>query len=151
MKGGIIQQLAPPHEIYNRPVNKYVAGFIGSPEMNFFEGTIDGPEFVTQGVRIPLAGYEFQGTRTDGPAWFGIRPEHATAGEAALDLPFHAEALIDIVEPMGSDTLVWAKIAGLDFRVRMDGQANVREGDTITIGFDPARASLFDKTSELRL
>ncbi len=151
MKGGIIQQLAPPAEIYNKPVNKYVAGFIGSPEMNFFEGQIDGTDFVTGGTRIPLANYEFQGARTDGPAWFGMRPEHAVAGEGAAAQPFHTEAPVDIVEPMGSDTLVWAKVAGIDFRVRMDGQATVREGDTIAIGFDPVRASMFDKTSELRL
>ncbi|WP_299372896.1 ABC transporter ATP-binding protein [uncultured Tateyamaria sp.] len=152
MKGGVIQQLDSPTEIYNRPVNKYVAGFIGSPEINFFEGTLDGQTFVTDGHEFPLAGYAFQGpVPTKGAAWLGIRPEHIVTGEAAASLPVTAEAEIDIVEPMGSDTLAWAKLAGQSVRIRMDGQAAVRTGDRITIGFDPARASLFDRASEDRL
>jgi multiple sugar transport system ATP-binding protein len=151
MKSGIIQQLASPAEIYNRPVNKYVAGFIGTPEMAFFDGKIEGGDFVTNGVRFPLAGYEFAGARTDGPAWFGIRAEHAFAGPDAAEAPFHAESTIDIVEPMGSDTLVWVKVAGTDLRIRLDGQAKVHEGDKILVGFDSARAHIFDKSSEKRL
>ena len=151
MKGGIIQQLAPPAEIYNKPVNRYVAGFIGSPEMNFFEGQIDGSDFIAEGLRIPLATYAFEGAPTGGPASFGIRPEHIATGEAARALPFSVEAVIDLVEPMGSDTLIWVRFAGRDVRVRMDGQADVREGEKILVGFDPVRASMFDKQSELRL
>ncbi|KIC51013.1 ABC transporter ATP-binding protein [Tateyamaria sp. ANG-S1] len=151
MKGGIIQQLDTPTEIYNRPKNKYVAGFIGSPEINFFEGVIEGDAFVTGGERLSLEGYAFQGTATSGPAWLGIRPEHIVSGEAAASLPVTAEVTIDLVEPMGSDTLAWASLAGMPVRIRMDGQAAVLPGDRITIGFDPARASLFDKQTEERL
>ncbi len=151
MKGGIIQQLASPSDIYNKPVNLYVAGFIGSPEMNFFEGQIAGTDFKAGDMVVPLANYEFTQGRTDGPVHFGIRPEHVVVGEAAQAQPFKAEAVVDLVEPMGSDTLVWVTLGGRDFRVRMDGQASVRRGDTIQIGFDPSRASIFDKTSELRL
>ena len=151
MKGGLIQQLASPTEIYNRPTNKYVAGFIGSPEMNFFEGTIDGDHFVTQGVRVPTNGYAFAGGRSDGPAWFGIRPEHIRAGDDAREMPFTFDSVVDIVEPMGSDTLVWAKFSDHDIRFRMDGQATVKHGDPIRIGFSAAQASMFDKSSEKRL
>ena len=151
MKSGLIQQLASPNEIYNRPQNKYVAGFIGSPEINFFEGAVDGDRFVTKGVTLPLTGYQFAGGRTSGPAWYGIRPEHIVAGETARLLPYSAEVAIEIVEPMGSDTLVWTTIAGVPVRFRMDGQASVASGDRILVGFDPARANLFDKKSELRL
>jgi len=128
-----------------------VAGFIGSPEINFFEGQVDGEHFVTNGVKIPLAGYRFNGARTSGPAWFGIRPEHIQSGDDARHMPYTVEALVEIVEPMGSDTLVWTKIADVPVRFRMDGQATVRHGDKILLGFDPARASLFDKQSEKRL
>ncbi len=151
MRDGIIQQLDSPQEIYNRPQNKYVAGFIGSPEINFFEGAIDGDQFVTNGVKMPLDGYRFNGARTSGPAWYGVRPEHIESGEAARHMPFTAETKVEIVEPMGSDTLVWASVAGVSIRFRMDGQATVNDGDTILIGFDPKRASLFDKQSEKRL
>jgi multiple sugar transport system ATP-binding protein len=151
MKSGMIQQLDSPYVIYNKPVNKYVAGFIGSPEMNFFEGKVDGTNFVTGGKSIPLDGYEFSGGRTDGPAWYGIRPEHVATGEAARDLPFNQESTVEIVEPMGSDTLVWADIAGNQFRLRMDGQATVAPGDNILVGFNSEHASMFDKKSEKRL
>ncbi|MBY5934118.1 ABC transporter ATP-binding protein [Tateyamaria omphalii] len=151
MKGGIIQQLDTPTEIYNRPRNKYVAGFIGSPEINFFEGTIEGDAFVTGGARLSLDGYAFKVTATSGPAWLGIRPEHIVSGEAAASLPVTAEVTVDLVEPMGSDTLAWASLAGVPLRIRMDGQAAVASGDRIRIGFDPARASLFDKQTEERL
>ncbi|APX10736.1 ABC transporter ATP-binding protein [Tateyamaria omphalii] len=151
MKGGIIQQLDTPTEIYNRPTNKYVAGFIGSPEINFFEGAVEGGGFVTGGERFALDGYSFQGAVSGGPAWLGIRPEHIVSGEAAASLPVTAEVTVDLVEPMGSDTLAWATFAGMPLRIRMDGQAAVGTGDRIKIGFDPARASLFDKTTEERL
>jgi multiple sugar transport system ATP-binding protein len=151
MKGGTIQQFAAPYDIYNRPMNKYVAGFIGSPEMTFLKGQVDGDAFETGGVRIPISGYPFAGARTEGAAWFGIRPEHVETGEAARTLPFQQEAVVDIVEPMGSDTLVWTKVGGHDLRIRMDGQAKVRDGDKLWIGIDAARAHLFDASSEMRL
>ena len=152
MKGGIIQQLDTPTEIYNRPRNKYVAGFIGSPEINFFEGKVEDGVFVTAGEHFSLTGYAFQNAgQHSGPAWMGIRPEHIVSGEAAKGLPVTASATVDIVEPMGSDTLAWVTLAGVPLRIRMDGQAAVSSGDHISIGFDPARASLFDKVTEERV
>ncbi len=151
MKSGLIQQLDTPTEIYNRPINKYVAGFIGSPEINFFKGEIEGTEFVTEGHRFSLQGYEFEKPTTSGSAWLGVRPEHIMTGPAAKGLAVTTQAEVEIVEPMGSDTLAWAKLGGMSVRIRMDGQAAVKTGDQITIGFDPARASLFDTDTELRL
>lgn len=149
MKGGLIQQLDTPTAIYNTPVNKYVADFIGSPAMNFLEGAISGDDFISGDLRIPLKGYTFApGGAIDGAAWFGIRPEHIIVGGKA---PYTTKCKVEIVEPMGSDTLVWTRVGGAPFRVRMDGQASVSVGDDMQIGFDPARASLFDKASELRL
>jgi multiple sugar transport system ATP-binding protein len=151
MKSGLIQQLASPADIYNRPVNKYVAGFIGSPEMTFFKGELRGNAFDVDGVTIPVGDYGFDGGRADRPAWFGIRPEHVETGEAARAQPFHFETSVDIVEPMGSDTLVWAKVGGNDLRIRMDGQARVAEGDKIVVGFSASQAHMFDQGTEQRL
>jgi multiple sugar transport system ATP-binding protein len=153
MKGGVIQQLASPSEIYNRPVNKYVADFIGSPSMNFLDGGMQGAPavFRADDVEIPLDGYDFAETPKNGKVWFGIRPEHVLTGEAAAAAPFRHEITVEIVEPMGSDTLVWTSIGGQEFRFRMDGQAEVDEGDTMTIGFEPSKASIFDQASELRV
>ena len=119
MRGGSILQLDDPHTIYNKPVNKYVAGFIGSPSINFFEGSVSGggkPVFMTEGVSIDLSRYEFAGHVETCDASFGIRPEHVHVGEPHSTDLFSAEVKVDVVEPMGSDTLVWTKVAGQDFR-----------------------------------
>ena len=152
MRGGSIMQLATPNEIYLRPINKYVAGFIGSPSMNFIQGNLEGGRFVADGATMPLEGYEYteSGPR-EGAAWLGIRPEHIANGEAAAGLPVALDAEIELVEPLGSDTLARVNALGQLFWIRMDGQASVRAGDKLTIGFDPARAHLFDETTEERI
>ena len=66
-------------------------------------------------------------------------------------MPNVVESTVEIVEPMGSDTLVWAIVAGNRFRIRIDGQTTIHAGDPIKIGFDPAKASFFDAQTELRL
>ncbi len=152
MRGGKIMQLGSPDEIYGRPINKYVAGFIGSPSMNFLEGHLTGDTFEVGDVSIPMAGYDFaNGGAANGAATLGIRPEHVVTGELVGNAPFQADVTVDLIEPMGSDTVVDCQFAGARFRLRMDGQARVTVGDTIRLGLDPSRASLFDKDTELRL
>lgn len=152
MKDGLIQQLADPHAIYNKPVNKYVAGFIGSPTMNFLDGEVLGDSFKTNDMTISLKNYEFSETgAAGGAAWLGIRPEHVFIGHLVDDQPVTAEITVELFEPMGSDTLIYTTLAGQDFHFRVDGQEVVHKGDKIRIGFDPARASLFDKASEQRM
>jgi multiple sugar transport system ATP-binding protein len=155
MRGGVVQQISSPDEIYNRPSNKYVAGFIGSPSINFFEGRIEGnggETFCSGGMEFDLRGYKTGGAALKpGEAWLGIRPEAVVTGADASAQPYSDTARVDLVEPMGADTLVWAKVAGTTFRFRMNGQARVTAGDEITIGFSPAEGSLFDKHTENRL
>ena len=152
MKGGKIMQLGTPAEIYGRPQNKYVADFIGSPSMTFFDGTVQGDTIRIDGHDLPLGTYDFSGTPGDGrKATIGIRPEHVMTGDNLRSAPYQTEVTVDLVEPMGSDTLVYCDFAGQEFRLRMDGQAEVHEGDRLRIGIDPARASIFDRSSEERL
>jgi multiple sugar transport system ATP-binding protein len=152
MKGGNIMQLGTPDEIYNQPQNIYVADFIGSPSMNFIEGQYSAGAFTKGDLHLPMVGYQFAAPQTaDRPATIGIRPEHVVTGELVSNAPVQAEVKVDLVEPMGSDTLAWASLAGLPFRIRMDGQARVRPGEVLPIGIDPARASLFDTKTEARL
>ncbi len=146
MKGGRILQLGTPDEIYNRPANRYVADFIGSPSMNFLDGRWDGSAFRGEGIALPLGA-----AAAERPAILGIRPEHVATGRMAEGAPVRAEVTVDLVEPMGSDTLVWADLGGKPFRIRMDGHARVAPGDRLPIGLDPARASLFDAGTEERL
>ena len=154
MRSGIIQQLDTPNEIYNRPVNLYVAGFMGSPGMNFLEGDLaeQGEAELSFGsTKVPLDSYPFASSDRPARIVFGIRPEHVTCGPAAADEPFSADVEIEVVEPMGADTLVWSMLDGREFRFRVDGQSELRAGDKVRIGFDPARASIFDASTELRL
>lgn len=152
MKGGNIMQLGTPDEIYNRPRNLYVADFIGSPAMNFLEGHLEGGAFKIDDMVMPMAGYEFAAPQTaDRPATIGIRPEHIVTGELTANAPLQYDVQVDLVEPMGSDTLVYAKLGAHLFRIRMDGQAKVKAGETLNIGIDPSRASLFDTQTEDRL
>ncbi|WP_068088376.1 ABC transporter ATP-binding protein [Polycladidibacter stylochi] len=155
MKNGFIQQLDSPATIYNRPKNKFVAGFIGSPAMNFLEGTLDctgEPHFVVGEAKIPLAGYEFsQNLEGKTQSSFGIRPEHIVYGEEAQKAPFNAKVTVDVFEPMGSDTQVWAHVEGQNFRFRIDGRDKIANGDEMLIGFDPACASIFHGETEERI
>ncbi len=152
MKDGMIMQLDTPEVIYAKPCNKYVADFIGSPAMNLFTGQLDGKVFNCDGFSVDVTGYEFAAdAQTNGAAWLGIRPEHILTGEAAKGATYSGTAEIDIVEPMGSDTLVWVNFAGQSVRVRTAGQSGLKSGETLAIGFDAARLHLFDKTTEIRL
>lgn len=155
MRGGSILQLDTPKEIYNRPATKYVAEFIGSPTMNFLDGRIEGgaaPRFTSDVASFDLAGYEFtpQGPQA-GDAWFGIRPEHIIVGPEAAHSPFQLEGQVELVEPLGSDTLARVTSGGQRLWVRMDGQADITPGQTLPLGLTPALANIFDKTTEARL
>lgn len=155
MKNGVVQQLDTPNGIFHRPINRFVADFIGSPSMNFFEGDLvtDGQlEFKTADLIFNIDAYEFTSAGpTSGKASLGIRPEAVITGEHIPENFFSCEVSVDLVEPMGSDTLVWTKLAGESFRFRMDGKAKVATGDKVTIGFDASASSIFNATTEDRL
>jgi len=150
MKNGVIQQLADPHTIYNKPVNLFVAGFIGSPSMNFINGELANGAFSTNGTVIPMGAYAFTGTPS-GSAVLGIRPEHVQVGEDARKMPFQIESEIEIVEPMGAETVAWTKLAGQPLTLRADAEIDLKPGQKILIGFDPARGSVFDAESGNRI
>ncbi|MSU90187.1 sn-glycerol-3-phosphate ABC transporter ATP-binding protein UgpC [Rhodobacteraceae bacterium 2CG4] len=152
MRGGVIQQLADPATIYNKPTNLFVAGFIGSPSMSFLDGHITSaggaPAFRTGDLTVPLAGYDGAVPAADGRAVIlGVRPEHVTIGpDGAGGLP----ATVDIDEPMGSDSLVWMQFAGQTLSARTAPGHGLAAGQQVGLGFDPTRASLFDRDSEQR-
>lgn len=153
MKNGVIQQLADPHTIYNKPVNLYVAGFIGSPSMNFIEGSLSGSNFTADdGTVIPVSTYEFLAPVTGTTkAVLGVRPEHIVLGEEAAKMPFKADVEIEIVEPMGSDTLAWTTIAGRPVTFRVDSDVHLVPGQKLVVGFDPTRGSFFSAETTNRL
>lgn len=155
MRNGKILQLDTPRQIYNRPENKYIAGFIGSPAMNFLDGSLskdDPSEFLIGSERIDVSRYNFDAMGfKNGPASLGVRPEHIVTGKKAQDMPVSRKVVVDVVEPTGSDTLIWASWADQEFRFHMNGESDLQPDDTVLIGFDPKKACMFDKTTELRL
>jgi multiple sugar transport system ATP-binding protein len=155
MKNGQIQQLGTPHEIYSHPVNRFVAGFIGSPQMNFLTGELESgppPVFRAGDVRVPLDRYAFdKQDAAGGHCVLGVRPENVVIGADGSARAFSHEVEIEIVEPMGADTLVWTKLAGTNFAFLVDSELRLKVGERITIGFDPGRASLFDKATGVRM
>jgi multiple sugar transport system ATP-binding protein len=155
MFGGEIQQLDTPQAIYNRPVNRFVASFIGSPGMNFLDGAVetnDSLAFRSGELMVPLSRYTFdKQAAPSSSAVLGVRPEHVIFGDAASGQPYSREVEVDVVEPMGSDTLVWGKLGNHNLSFRVDAEKRLNVGDHVRIGFDPARASLFDGASGQRL
>jgi multiple sugar transport system ATP-binding protein len=151
MKNGVIQQLADPHTIYNKPVNLFVAGFIGSPSMNFIKGDLSGTTLSVDGqASIPLSNYQFA-NQTNGASVLGIRPEHIVVGEEARKMPVQMESEIEIIEPMGADTIGWTKIAGQSLTFRAAAEVHLEPGQKVLIGFDPGRGSVFNAASGNRI
>ncbi|SHM77798.1 ABC transporter ATP-binding protein [Roseibium suaedae] len=156
MKGGIIQQLDEPLTIYNRPVNLFVAGFIGSPSMNFLPGRIIGTGDqarvdLGQGLSVPLAGYEAGGPVGDGlDVVFGVRPEHLTVTREPTSGP-SLPAVVELVEPMGADSLVWLRLGPHAMSVRTESTVKLLPGDAVNVTFDLHHASLFDASTEERI
>ncbi len=155
MHGGVIQQLASPKEVYQKPVNRFVAGFVGSPAMNFITGTLDAGAGAAitcaDGVRIPLAGYEFASRPESGrPAVLGIRPEqiHLVDGlPDTVSIPLK----LSLIEPMGADSLLWGTIGEESVSIRANSDETHRIGETVDAHFQPRRASLFDAGTGVRL
>lgn len=152
MRGGIIQQLAAPQEIYNRPANLFVAGFIGSPSMNFLHGaTVDGGSAFRLGdLSLSLAGYEGGTIGTRDKVILGLRPEHLVVQDVAepgVTIP----AVVELDEPMGADSLVWLQAAGAQMSVRVPVERRMAPGTQVHLKVDMSKASLFDAASEVRI
>ena len=150
IKNGLIQQLDSPKEIYNKPSNLFVADFIGSPSMNFFNGKFisSSNSFSLNNTLINLNNYQFNNKPLDqSDIIFGIRPEDISVSDSQDGMEFK----IELIEPMGADTLIWLSFENIPFSVRLEGSSEHKLGDVIAINFDIKRASIFDKKSELRI
>lgn len=150
MKGGVIQQLDAPRTIYNRPSNLFVAGFIGSPAMSFIDGAIEGGMFKMGNTSIALEGYDPNSGIADGKAVLGVRPEYISI-QSEAEPGKTVEAVVDIHEPMGSDSLIWLTAGGHQISVRVPSGDEHDNGSTVHLNFDISRASLFDTQTEARM
>ena len=152
MREGLILQLDNPKTIYNFPVNKYVAEFIGSPSMNFIEGQLENSNFEFDGLTFNLDGYSFkEKIKSTSKVWLGVRPENIIINETDKTMPINCNVVVEVVEPMGADTLVWSSLNGKEIRFTVEGNKTINIGDKLSVGFDPAHISIFDFDTENRL
>ena len=139
MQGGKIQQLDTPMAIYARPATKFVAAFVGSPAMNFVAGKLAGGVFFAEGLHVPVA------VSGSGAVTFGIRPEHVTMAASGI------AASVEMIEPMGADTLVWCRVGALPLSMRVSGQTRITLGEQLKLVFPPEHISIFDDATGARL
>jgi multiple sugar transport system ATP-binding protein len=146
MHDGIVEQMGAPLDLYDKPQNLFVAGFIGSPSMNFIKGNLvlNGSAAVkTQnGMMLPVA--ETAGANNQAVV-YGIRPEHLAVAEDGLP------AEVVVVEPTGSETQVFAKLAGQEVVALLRERISVRPGDSIRLKPDPRLVHLFDEATGKRI
>jgi len=137
MKDGVLQQVAPPKEVYDHPTNVFVAGFIGAPAMNLIPVTISGRFLKGSAVEVELP----YSSRVD-RAVLGIRPE-ALSESPAPRAPT-LEMKIDVAERIGSDQFVYGMAGGDGIVARVDSSLRVRRGERIRLGIDVRHIHLFD-------
>lgn len=171
MKDGILQQVDTPTTLYNKPNNVFVAGFIGSPQMNFLESKIleDKGTFYVEfgsedtknraGVKYKIKLPESKNYRDclvpyiDKMVIMGIRPEHVHDEDNFIAKLADGviEANVDVTEMMGAETYLYMNCEGQNINARVDPSSTSRAGDTIKIAIDPERIHIFDKDTEMTI
>jgi len=141
MKDGVLQQVAPPREIYDKPVNMYVAGFIGSPRMNFLPVTISNHQAKASGFELHLP--EAPGLER---GILGIRPEHflptVSSDDAVIDFK------VEVLEVLGADQYLYGRVGSDDLIARVDPELKVAVGDRVRLGVNMQRLHIFDSETE---
>jgi len=148
LKSGDIEQIGTPDEVYDRPQSVFVGGFVGAPAMNFATATIKaGYLTFADGNRLPLSSVPFcYETDNEGrDVVVGIRPEHFGLVE---DDAVSLNVRVQVVEPLGSDTLVHFAVGGNALTARMPPQTRPEPDSEIRLGINPEKIYLFDKVSE---
>jgi multiple sugar transport system ATP-binding protein len=144
LKDGLIQQLATPMELYERPSNLFVAEFIGSPSINTADATVDASgTVVLNGVST---GVIIDAAHAGKPVIFGIRPEDLiVANDGAIN------ATVTLLEPTGAESYILVDTAFGEFTLRMPGPGDFNLGDRMKLRFAPGKVHVFDKATQLRL
>ncbi|HEY8446538.1 MAG TPA: ABC transporter ATP-binding protein [Thermomicrobiales bacterium] len=155
MNKGVLQQVGPPREVYRQPVNMFVAGFLGSPPMNFLTLDVQAEEgqlwLTGPNVRYPLPPEQAAAVRQASLARLalGVRPEHITLSHHPDERAIPAE--VYLVEDLGNELLVDTRVDGQQAVIRIPAGPAPSIGDRIWLSFSPADLHLFDPTTEARL
>jgi multiple sugar transport system ATP-binding protein len=154
MRAGKIQQFDRPEQVYARPANIFVAGFLGSPSMNFIQGQLrlagGRVEFDSVAFKLDLSDYAFAVPPNDSQSVvLGVRPEHLRM--VPPEAPHNSRATLGLIEPMGANKIVWLDVPGTRLALQTEPSVNLVSGAQAHLAADPAHASLFDAATERRL
>jgi len=154
MSEGILQQVGTPQELYDKPVNRFVAGFIGSPAMNFVDVGVSGSGDVLEahGLRVPIPPRlrDSVGTSSGRKLIAGFRPDHIELGEAQPNVATLA-GVADVVEYLGAQELLHISAAEKDIVAIVDAGFAVKPGDNLNLWIPLDKVHLFDAESGLSL
>ncbi len=160
MRHGLVQQCATPQELFDHPANRFVAGFIGSPPMNFIAATlaerddalwVDAPPVY---LRLPaeLAAAEGVRARVGGPVVFGVRPtdihDASLPGPVTPDEGNTVNTVVEVVEPMGAESLVYLRTGDHSLVASLDSATHATEGQELRVALNLSRAHLFDADTD---
>lgn len=152
MKDGIVQQVGAPKTVYNHPANMFVAGFIGSPAMNFIRGVIDGNQFVTETLKLTIPQEKLTALKAQRhhhqAVILGIRPEDI---HPELQHENSVAAKISVAELTGAEFMLYTTVGGHELVVRAGAINDYYAGDNITIHFDMAKSHFFDAETEVAI
>jgi multiple sugar transport system ATP-binding protein len=160
MKDGILQQLDTPQTLYDHPSNMFVAGFIGSPSMNFFEAKLDRGnggvvvDFGPFNLPVPADKLDKIGDHIGKPVYFGIRPEDVHDSHyvpRGVDENAHVSANVTVVEPLGSEVFAYVENGGKEMVSRLDPRTGARVGQKVDLVIDMGKMHIFDRESEKAL
>jgi len=156
LKDGLLQQIDTPQSLYDRPDNVFVAGFIGSPSMNFFNATLvreDGDYYIDTGVyrvRVPEDKKAVWGQAASQRVILGVRPEDIHDPHYAPPgiIPAEIEAQVDVTELMGNEVFLYLKSGNLSYVARVDPRTDAKIGNTINLVMNAENMHLFDAETE---
>ncbi len=154
MKDGIVQQVDSPTNLYNKPNNIFVAGFIGSPQMNFIDAKFDGSTLEAGGVKFEIpeekAAFLKEKGYTGKSVVMGIRPENVydANAEALCKLTTPFDAKITVFELLGSEVQLYFDFAGASMSAKVGQNSRAAVGDTMSFAFDVDKIHVFDKETE---
>jgi multiple sugar transport system ATP-binding protein len=152
MNNGLLQQVGAPQHLYEHPSNKFVAGFIGSPSMNFVSVTVtrDGgrPILRNSGLELPMPerlASAVEAAGSAGKLTMGFRPEHMELGDGAVGEAFNLRATTDVVEFLGNEELLHVRVGEHDLVAIVDASHRVRPGDVLDVRIPLDKVHLFDE------
>jgi multiple sugar transport system ATP-binding protein len=155
MRDGLLQQIGTPQELYDHPVNLFVAGFIGSPSMNFATAKAEGKDLMLGGAKLVLTGEPARAAESRGEGasvLIGFRPEHLElANGASTEHTVQFPATVDVVEYLGNEELIHAQAEGNEIVALLPSDRKVTPGQEVQLAVPMEKLHIFDPESEQAL